>query len=275
MKRIPTAAALAILLVTAGIAGVVSAEPNGTDHQTTTVAANDTSTDRANDVLVVDRVTDRQRDDAPIDGRTFEQRLVARLAHFDLTDAEVREIVTEASRLEEAGASRLVVRSSIVMNLFEFGVDAPFLYGGSDGDADRPGDGHDDFHRVIATLEVTPEQARELHAMVHRMMDAGASREEIRRAIAIQLDEWEIDRPTGDEVRPDPDDARPDGVDRLVHSLVDRYDLDRWQAAELERLIRGMLDSGAHRGEIREAVSRLLGSYGVDDPTPAGARLRR
>lgn len=256
MKRLPTAAALAILLVTAGIAGVVSAEPNGTDHQTTTVVANDPSTDRASDVLVVDRVADRQRDDAPTDGRTFEQRLAARLAHFDLTDAQVREIVTEASRLEEAGASRLVIRSSIVTNLYEFGVDAPFLY--ADSADDRPADAHRHLHRFIHALDVTPEQARELHTMVHRMVEDGATRGEIRQAIREKLAEWDVD-------------DSPDGVDRLVHATVERYDLDRQQAAELERLVRGMIDDGADRTEIHRAVSRLLESYGVGHDRPTAA----
>lgn len=286
MARLPTAAALAILLLTAGVAGAVSAEPTSTDVKPTPTDANATdvasATDRATDVSVatdrvhdvdVDRVSDRRSDVAidvqpEADVPTFEGQLARRLAQFDLTDAQTREIVTEASRLRDDGASRLVIRSSIVMHLYEFGVDAPFLYAG-DGDAndDRPADGHRKFHRHLLSLDVTPEQARQLHAMAHRTFEAGASREEVAHAIRRQVAAWD-DAPD-DEVRDG------DGLDRLVHALSDRYDLDRRQTAELERLLRGMAGDGADRTEFHGAVSRLLDSWGVTAPDrPARAVVR-
>lgn len=251
MPRLPTAAALAILLVTAGVAGVVSAEPNSTDYRTTTSDGLATTTDArlvaTTDARVAVATVSAGAAESDV---TFEQRLARRLAQYDLTDAQVREIVTEASRLREAGASRLVIRSSVVMNLYEFGVDAPFLYADSGVDDDRPTDDHQRLHRLIRSLDVTPEQARELHAMVHRMFDDGATREVIRAAIREKLAGWDVDR--------------PDSVDRVVDVFVARYDLDRQQAAELERLIRGMIADGADRSEIREAVGRLFDSYGID-----------
>ena len=259
MARLPTAAALAILLLTAGVAGVVSAEPNSTDAKPTPTDANATdvaATDRAHDAVVVDRVTDRRYDVAPdVDAATFEGQLARRLAQYDLTDEQVREIVTEASRLRDDGASRLVIRSSVVTHLYEFGVDAPFLYAdGGDANDDRPADAHRRFHHFLASLDVTPEQARELHAMAHRMLDDGATREEVKHAIRRQVAAWD-----------DAGDADYDSIDRLVDALSDRYDLDRRQTAELERLIRGMAADGADRTEIHQAVSRLLDSWDVTD----------
>ena len=251
MRQLPTAAALAILLLTAGVAGVVSAEPNSTDVQTTQTDANVTdvsvATDRVHDVVVVDRVTDRRQDVATADAPTFEGQLTRRLAQYDLTAAQVRDIVSEASRLRDDGASRLVIRSSIVTNLYEFGVDAPFLYA-DDANDDRPAYAHRKLHRFLRSLDVTPPQARELHATAHRMFEAGATREEVAHAIRRQVAAW-------DDA---PDDYAGDGdrIDRLVHALSDRYDLDRSQTAELERLIRGMAGDGADRTESHGAVSR-------------------
>lgn len=269
MRNLSTAAALAILLLTAGVAGVVSADPTSTDYRTTSAGVTDVATDarpaattdaRPTTDARVDVATARSDDVA--DDATFEQRLARRLAHFDLTDAQTREIVTEASRLEEAGASRVVIRSSVVMNLYEFGVEAPFLYANAGGDDDWPDD-HRRFHRFIRSLDVTPEEARELHAMAHRMHEAGATNEEIREAIrrTVESDDDEVD-------------DHPGAVDRIVDVLVDRYDLDRQQAAELERLIRGMIDDGADRGEIHAAVDRPLDSYGVDEPSIDERRRR-
>ena len=247
MRRIPTAAAFALLLVVAGVAGVVSADSNSNDNRPAPTTAEVTGT----------------ATDAPVafDGR-FEQRLAHRLAQFDLTDAQTREVVTEASRLHEAGASRLVIRSSVVMHLYEFGVDAPFLYAGEE--TDRSPGAHAKLHRFVAGLDVTPAQVRELHATVHRMYDDGATRMEIRRAVRRQLAAWDVDRPGAD--------GRPDAVDRFVDRLADRHDLTDRQAAEVERLVRRMLDSGAHRGEIREAVGRLLDSYDEASPRDADRR---
>jgi hypothetical protein len=247
MARLPTAAALAILLLTAGVAGVVSAEPNSTDAKPNPTDANVTAaTDRASDVIVVDALTDRRHDVALDDDAPFEQQLARRLAQFDLTDAQVREIVTEASRLRDDGASRLVIRSSIVTNLYEFGVDAPFLY--ADPDDEPHADAHRHFHRLLRSPDVTPEQARELHAMAHRMLEDGATREEVEQAIRRQVAAW------------NDDGADYDSIDRLVESISDRYDLGHRQTVHLERLIRGMAEDGADRTEIHRAVSRLLDS---------------
>lgn len=201
MPTLPTAAALAALVVMAGVSGVVAADRSdvSTAAVTTTVAETDPT-------IAPDRDDDR----------SFEERLADRLDQFNLTDEQVRSIVSEAIRLRDDGASRLVIRSSILMNLYEYGVDAPFLSadaGTSVGDriADRLGE----------RFDLTDKEVAEIAATIDRMRDSGASRAEIYRAVRGLLIEFGVDE---DEV----DDAMRRAAHHRAHELHDRADrLDR------------------------------------------------
>ena len=290
MTSLPSAAALAVLVLVAGIGGVVAADPTETPTATPTA------------VETTPNATDADPTTMPpeFDG-SFEQRLAHRLSQFDLTDGQVRVIVNEAVRLHEDGASRLVIRSSIVMNLYQFGVDAPFLYADGGDDVDSPAD------RFAAKLgerfDLTDEQVAEIAATIERMHANGASRAEIYRAVYALLVEYGVDEDELDDLRKHvthakahrlheradalhdrahrlhhaavhdgPTDRDGDAVDRHVDRIQARYDLTDEQAVELERLIRDMRADGADREAIVQAVRDRLADWGVDRPTAAGDR---
>jgi len=225
MPTLPTAAALAVLVVMAGVSGVVAADQS--DVSTATVTSTEAETDST---IAPDRDDDR----------SFEERLADRLERFNLTDVQVRSIVSEAVRLRDDGASRLVIRSSIVMNLYEYGVDTPFLYadtGSSVGDriADRLGD----------RFELSDEEVAEIAATIDRMRDSGASRAEIYRAVRGLLIEFGVDE---DQI----DATMRRVAHHRAHTLHDRADrLDR-RAHRLhhfaDRLGDGTMGNGSSEG---------------------------
>ena len=292
MPNLPTAAVLAVLVLASGIAGVVAADPTATPVATTTATENDTPTD----------ATVAPEPMPPAGDGTFEERLAARLAQFDLTDGQVRAIVGEASRLHDDGASRLVIKSSVVLHLYEFGVDAPFLYADGD-DATSPAD------RIAAQLgerfDLTDAQVAEIASTIERMHADGASRTEIYRAVHALLVDYGVDEDELDDLRQrvlhakahqlhERAHAMHQRADRLHHAaehdrptdvadrpapgdvvdrLDDRYDLTDEEAETLDRLLDGMIDDGASREEIRDAVIDQLRDWGYDVPTddrPAG-----
>lgn len=270
MTTLPSAAALAVLVLVAGIGGVVAADPTAAPTAATTA---------------VENATDAEPTAIPPESNgTFEARLAHRLGQFDLTDEQVRVIVTEAVRLRDDGASRLVIRSSIVMHLYEFGVDAPFLYA-NDGDGLPAADRH--AERLGARFDLADEQVAEIAMTIERMHADGATRAEIYRAVGELLVSYGVDEDEIAELRERFVHAEAhrlherahhlhershrlhhaaghdgpttgDAVDRHVDRLQARYDLTEEQAAALERLVRGMLADGEPRDAVAEAVRERL-----------------
>lgn len=267
MPRHTTAVALAALVLLAGIGGLVTAAPTDSGVSTD---ANDTAANETGSI-------------APERNTTFAERLADRLAQFDLTDAQVREIVSEAVRLREAGASRRVIRSSVVVNLWEAGVDAPWLY--ADPAEKR-------LTWLAGAFDLTDEQVAELEATIEERRAAGANRSAIRAAVLADLASSGIDEDAVREARREARTERARAtherahrlgerahelhhrahalhgeevrIDRIVDRLRDRHDLTDAQAAEVEATIRTMRADGAGRSEIRGAVAALLDSYGVE-----------
>lgn len=278
MTSLPTAAVLAVLVLVAGVAGVVAADTTATTTATLTAAEN---------------TTDAEPTTMPPESDSdFEHRLAERLSQFNLTDGQIRVTVNDAARLRDDGASRLVIRSSIVMHLYEFGVDAPFLYANSD-DGPTPAD------RIAAQLgerfDLTDRQVAEIAATIERMHADGASRAEIYRAVHELLIDYGVDEDEVDDLRKrlmhqrahelderahalhekahrlhhaatDDEPSDVDPIDRHLDRLDQRYDLSDDQRSELERLLRGMIADGADRGEIRGAVRDQLEAWGHDIP---------
>ncbi len=293
MTSHPSAVALAVLVVLAGVAGVVAADPTGASPTATPTAAE--TDDAAPETL-------------PGVDSTFEERLAERLSQFDLTEGQVRAIVGEAVRLRDNGASRLVIRSSVVMNLYQFGVDAPFLYAGDDATA-----GERIAARLGERFDLTDAQIAEIAATIDRLHADGASRAEIYRAVRALLVEYGVDEDELDVLDRRARHARAhrlheqahrhhqrahelherahrlhhvagqgdapsrdgDAVDRHVDRIQARYDLTDEQAAELERLVRGMVADGASREAIAEAVRDRLADWGVERPVVDSDRSSR
>lgn len=274
MSTLPPVAALAALVVMAGVAGGVLADPTDASPTATPTAVE----------------SDQPPEKLSSDEGVFERQLAARLSPFNLTDEQVRTIIMEAAHLREDGASRLVIRSSVVMNLYAFGVDAPFLYAGPDASV-----GERLAERLGDRFDLTDGQVADVAATIDRMRDAGASPDEIHRAIHAQLVGYGVDEDELDDLRRRLAHARAhhlherahrlhhvavhgdrvaekDAVDRHLDRLQVRYDLTDEQAATLERLVRGMLADGADRGAIADAVYEQLAEWGVERPTTASDR---
>lgn len=216
MPTLPTASALAVLLVLSGIAGVVAADPTNA----TTTAVEQTAVEP-------DPATARM---PAIDGPSFEERLAERLGGFDLTDGQIRTIVNEAVRLRDDGASRLVVRSSIVMNLYGYGVDAPFLYaGGSSSPGERIAE------RLGERFDLTDDQVAEIAHTIDRLHADGASRVEIYRAVRALLVEYGVDEDEVDALTRRALHAHAHRLDAHADRLHDRAHRVHHRAAAFDR----------------------------------------
>ena len=102
--------------------------------------------------------------------------------------------------------------------------------------------GHDTF--------LTEDQRAQVHALADSIRTAGASRTEIREAIAGIFADWGIERP-----------GRRDG-------FFDQLNDD--QRAELRALVEELRTAGAAREEIRAAVQALFETWGLELPVPRG-----
>ena len=105
----------------------------------------------------------------------------------------------------------------------------------------RPGD-----HSVV----LTEDQRAQVQALADSLRLAGASRTEIREAIAGLFADWGIER--------------PDRRDGFFAQLSDD------QKAELRALVEELRAAGATRAEIRAAVNSLFESWGLELPEPRG-----
>jgi DNA-binding transcriptional regulator YhcF (GntR family) len=104
---------------------------------------------------------------------------------------------------------------------------------------------------ICTTL--TDEQRAAIHEKVAEMREAGATREEIRTAVAEMLKEYGIEVP-----------------DEWLSSKGNGYylcaDLTDEQRAAIREKIAEMREAGATREEIRTAVAEMLKEYGVTVP---------
>ena len=98
---------------------------------------------------------------------------------------------------------------------------------------------------------LTTDQRTQIQALADSLRDVGASRTDIRAAIADLFADWGIQRPN-----------RRDGF--FAQLSAD-------QKAELRALVDELRSAGATREEIRAAVITLFESWGLQLPEPEGA----
>lgn len=110
----------------------------------------------------------------------------------------------------------------------------------------RPG-GYDTF--------LTEDQRAQVQALADSLRTSGASRTEIREAIADIFADWGIERPD-----------RRDGF---------FIQLNEDQRTELRALIEELRTAGAAREEIRAAVQALFETWGLELPVPRGTWYHR
>ena len=107
-------------------------------------------------------------------------------------------------------------------------------------------------HRRAAghNISLTEDQRAQVQLLAESLRAAGASRTDIREAIADLFADWGIERPD-----------RGDGF--FAQMSVDQKD-------ELRALVEELRTAGATREEIRAAVKTLFESWGLELPKPRG-----
>ncbi|MBC8228165.1 hypothetical protein H8E77_01290, partial [bacterium] len=162
-----------------------------------------------------------------------------------LTDEQRAGIQERVTEMKDAGASRQEIREVVAEMLTEYGIEVP------DAWFNRLGKGN------YLCADLTDEQRTAIEEKVTEMKEAGASRTEIREAVAEMLAEYGI------EV--------PDTWFNLGTNLTDE------QRTAIQEKVTEMKEAGASREEIREAVAEMLEAYGIEVPErqPRSPRSKR
>jgi regulator of replication initiation timing len=119
--------------------------------------------------------------------------------------------------------------------------------------------------RLQERYDLTDEQVSQLRETIESELEEGAEPLEIRDAVIDQLEAFGIEDP---QVTPSDDaEARNDTVPAPAFDrLQERYDLTDEQVADLRETVQSMMDDGANRTAIHEAIVEKLESFGVEDP---------
>lgn len=225
------AIALAALVVSAGLAGVVAA------------------TDERN------RTTEHEPHDGALD-----HALDALAERYDLTDGQVAELEPLVLEMRADGASTAEIREAVLEKLLAFGVPEADLPGGDRDavdrrDVDRPdrrgGDGRVAW--LVDYLGLTDEQVAELRETVREARENGAYPAEVRVAVLEQLRSYGY---TDAELVEARDAYR-------IHRLDEWFDLTDEQVTQLERTVAERRAEGAMEVEVRSAVLGDLQEFGT------------
>lgn len=224
-RQTVTAALTAILVLTAGLIGVVAADP-------TTTAPNGTTETPAEPVGVVPANPTSTASDAG--APYWLDHLPGFLGEFENVSASDREaIVAEAERMRADGAGVADVHHMVHYKLYGFGYDTPTVHRQAAA------------YRLEAEYGLTDAEADAFVAGYVDLRESGAEPRELR-AYAI-------------ESFAAADADVPDGADRLA----DRFDLTDAQEEKLRATIVDQLRSDATPREGVRAVAEQLREFGV------------
>lgn len=160
-----------------------------------------------------------------------------------LTDEQRAAIQEKVTEMKDAGASRREIREAIAEMLAEYGIEVPdeWFY--------RLGKGY------YLCADLTDEQRTAIKEKVAEMKEAGASRQEIREAVAEMLKEYGIELPAWSIYL---------GKCYLCSDLTDE------QRTAIEEKVAEMKEAGASSDEIRDAIVEMLKEYGIEVPALFG-----
>ncbi len=182
----------------------------------------------------------------------------------ELTD-EQREVIRDLMKeMRAAGASREEIHQAISALFAEWGIEMPERPG-EPGDRRGCRDGGEGFGEKL-----TEDQRAALHSTILEMWQDGASREEIRGAVAELLEEWGIELPEHH--------GSGHGMGQGGHFLRGILDqLNEEQREEIHQLIMELHQQDASHDEIRAAVESKLAGWGIElpEPPPELAREQR
>ncbi len=189
---------------------------------------------------------DKQANRQGIQGRRPGRRGNANYLGADLTDEQRTAIKEKIAEMKEAGASRKEIREAVAEMLKEYGVEPPDRQAGRRGKGNRLG------------TNLTDEQRTTVKEKVTEMKEAGASREDIREAVAEMLKEYGIEVPERQ-------------VDHPFADLTDE------QRTAIQEKVSEMKEAGASREDIREVVAEMLKGYDIElpDREPGGKGSKR
>ena len=220
---------------------------------------------------------------APADDRWSDERIDEMLERlqerFDLTDEQVAELRATIEEKLEADAAPLEIRDAVIDKLESFGIEDPEIGPPADrgqnrwtDDADAaPGPAYD---RLQERFDLTDDQIAEIRDTVETMVEDGADRGAIHDAIVAKLEDFGIEDP---ELGPPGDRGRNSWADGngwadgtapapAFDRLQERFDLTDDQIAEIRETVESMLEDGADRAAIHDAIVEKLEEFGVDDP---------
>ncbi|MFW5896038.1 MAG: hypothetical protein ACOCUA_01495 [archaeon] len=122
--------------------------------------------------------------------------------------------------------------------------------------------------RLQERYDLTDEQVSQLRETIESELEDGAAPLDIRDAVIAQLEEFGIEDP---QVGP-PTDAQARNAsngtvpDPAFDRLQERYDLTDEQVTDLRETVESMIDDGANRTAIHDAIVEKLEEFGVEDP---------
>ena len=159
---------------------------------------------------------------------------------------EQREAVHEkVKEMKDQGATREEILAVVIEMLEGYGIEVPEDWPGPFG----PGHGRGGFWK-----DLTKEQREAVHEKIKELRDQGATREEIRAAVAQMLEGYGIELPEkwGEGHRCD------------LRDLLSNLTQEQRQA--VREKIREMRREGATREEIQAAVAEMLEGFGIEFP---------
>lgn len=231
---------VAVLLLTAGVGGVMAV-----------------STDAF-----------AQTDDTPADETTpgdtdhpeWSEKLEAALQQLDLTDEEVEDIVSEAEAMRTEGATHREIEAMVGEKLDDYGVDVSALrpvvrhYHRHHHDHSAPWDVR--LERFLGLFDLTDEEIDAIVDDADAMHDDGASKQEIREYVLGELADEGYDR----------EDVFRTVFEQRAERLQERFDLTDAQTDELVDDVVNLWLDGGDRDEIRNLVHEKLEEFGADVP---------
>ncbi|WP_435194970.1 hypothetical protein [Natronomonas sp. EA1] len=177
-----------------------------------------------------------------VEERDVAKRLLKHLQErFDLTDEQTRELATMATRMHENGASRDEIKRAIYLKLVAW----------------EKVDGHraDHIRAFQAEFDLSGQQVHEILSTVTEMRQGGATHAEIREAVGRQLVSYGAD----------PADVKEAYAKYRIHRLAERFDLTEEETRIVAETVRDGVAAGDTPAEIREDVRALLESWGKLD----------
>jgi hypothetical protein len=183
----------------------------------------------------------------------------------ELTEEQRAAVHELVGGMRDAGATRDEIHAAVAELFESWGLEVPEPPEGRGEGGPREGEGRGERRGPGPGFmdQLTEEQRTEVHALVTRMREAGAAREDIRAAVNEMLAGWGIELPGRPEGGPREGGGRGEGRGP-GHRLMDQ--LTEEQRDALHTMVTEMREAGSSRDEIRAAVHALLEGWGIELP---------